>query len=162
VGGNTAINANGSFAGTFGPVTGGRGDGTGTLSATSTGTATGPTVTNSVNNANVFSGGLAIAENQFGSAGGLGYGASTVGSSGGTTANLMGGATLGTGTGTGYFNNGGVAAFVVPPYLLGATGLNYLGATGSTYLGATGSITANPLTANSLGAISGFGANFLP
>jgi hypothetical protein len=146
VGGNTAINANGNFAATFGPgLTGGRGAGIGTLSASSTGTGTGPTFTSSLNNANVFAGGQAVAANQFGSAGGLGSGASTVASLGGTTANLMGGPTVGTGTATGNFNNAGVGAFIVPPNVLGATG----------------SFTANPLTANSLGAISSF-SNFLP
>jgi hypothetical protein len=151
VAGTTAIDAQSNFVGVLSPgLTGGRAGAIGTLTVTSTGTGTGPSSVNSANSGNVFAGAQAVATNPFGSAGGLGSGAATAASTatGASAADLLA-AISGTGTATGNFNNGGAAAFAVPPYVFGVTGNSFVG--------------GSPLTANNfLTSISlGFG-NFSP
>jgi hypothetical protein len=102
---------------------------------------------NSSNSGNIFAGGQAVATNPFGSAGGLGSGVATATSAakGTSSADLLA-AIAATGTATGNFNNGGAAAFAVPPNAFGATGNSFVG--------------GSPLPNNFLTIPSGFGSFF--
>jgi hypothetical protein len=157
--------------------TGGGADSTGTVTVSSIGTGTGPSALNSVNSANIFSGGQVVATNVFGSAGGLGSGATSAASfATGTTAADPLAIVTGTGIATGNFNNAGAGAFTVPSSavpptnVLGATGnnavFNSLGATPSygfvgggvpprNSLGVTTSYGSAPQQSNILGGIGG-------
>jgi hypothetical protein len=142
VAGAIAINAQATFTGVLSPaLTGGRASALGTVITTNTATGTGPSIVSSGNTANVFSGGQAQAANQFGSAGGLGSGASNVASGASGTSAVDPLALLsGTGTATGTFSNQGAGVFAVPPFVVGTSGNNFVG--------------GSPLTANTQTAFS--------